>query len=104
MKIPAEIISKYNILKEGAYSQLNLPFVPIDVAKHAQSTLGSSQGLTRQAYSSPTEQPQPAQSAEVYLLLVKNVTQLSEYVLEHLLENLLSIEKYVSLFNDGYYV
>ena len=30
MKIPSEIVSKYNLLKESAFNQLNLPFSPID--------------------------------------------------------------------------
>jgi hypothetical protein len=34
MKIPSEIISKYNLLKENAFNQLNLPYIPQEEVKY----------------------------------------------------------------------
>ena len=33
MKIPPEIVNKYNLLKESAFTQLNIPFTPIEESK-----------------------------------------------------------------------
>ena len=68
MKIPMEIISKYNILKESAFSQLNIPFMPIDSVKFsAQSSLPTSASYNARQPYHPVSEADP----DVYLPIVK---------------------------------
>ena len=71
MKIPAEIVSKYNMLKESAFGQLGLSFTPVDENKYQKAS-----GL---ADSTPAALPSPSSetsykaidSSSTYLPLVK---------------------------------
>ncbi|CAI2362018.1 unnamed protein product [Moneuplotes crassus] len=95
MKIPPEIVSKYNILKESAYKEMDLPFSPINESIYAHKTEpgGLSSGRSR-GKESDEGSFKSIDSALTYLPLLKNITSMSELVVESLLEKLLNFEKF----------
>ena len=98
MKIPSEIVSKYNLLKESAFSQLGLPFSSFDASKFGNSkstasTVAPITGSRATNYSVPSSSN--IDNGSTYLPIVKNLTKLSELTLEHLLTKLLNLERFL---------